>query len=51
MENVDKNQVYQCMEENLKKFVDESKTLDMFLKKEKEYLQKNMNNYKNNFGI
>ena len=51
MENVDKNQVYQCMEENLKRFVDESKTLDMFLKKEKEDLQKNIDNYKNNFGI
>lgn len=51
MENVDKEQVFQCLETNLKKFLTENKVLKTFLNGKRIELLNDITNYKNLFGV
>lgn len=51
MEDVDINQVFKCMEENLKKFLESNKTIKVFLNSQRLILLDNFDNYKDLFGI
>ena len=51
MEDVDKEEVFQCLENNLKNFLTENKILQIFLNDKRIDLLDNIDNYKNLFGV
>lgn len=51
MEDVDKEEVFQCLENNLKNFLTGNKILKIFLNDKRIDLLDNIDNYKNLFGF
>ena len=51
MESVDKNQVFKCIEENSKKFLENNKIMKVFLNSQRLILLEKFDNFKDLFGI